>query len=412
MFKLLKNGLVLQPDFTFKKQSILIQDDIIYDVLEPDQTPLKPVDTEMDLDGQVVFPGLINGHDHLIDTCWHSIGKMPVENWYEWESSIHSEPDYKLQQKLSASDLYVVGMYKNVIAGATTIVDHYPSEVSGTFTNHELATILKYFYQTHSVSEKRLHWCSNILEQYRNTQGILPFILHAGEGTSKEISEELDYLNKIDALSKNTVLVDCCHLSDSELQLVASRNASIVWIPESCERIFGNQPDIKKITELGIKLCIGTDSSNTGTSNMHSAFKAAMKYSKDFINNSIKAKDLVKMSTIDAAKIFGIEKEAGSIVPGKRSDFIVFEDDGSDPFENFINLLPEDYSMVLHKGNMIVGNDEFRRLSSIDFSRYSEVKLNGVSKLVFGRPVQLIERIRNKLDTEIVFPFFDVTSDD
>lgn len=412
MFKLLKNGLVLQPDFSFKKQSILIQDNIIYDVLEPDQTPLKPVETEMDLDGQVVFPGLINGHDHLIDTCWNTLGEMPVENWYEWESSIHSEPDYKLQQKLSASDLYIVGMYKNVISGATTIVDHYPSEVSSTFTDHELATILKYFYQTHSVSEKRLHWCSNIIEQYRNTQGILPFILHAGEGTSKEISEELDYLNKIDALSKNTVLVDCCHLKESDLQLIASRNASIVWIPESSEKVFAAQPNIKQILELGIKLCIGTDSSNTGTSNMHTAFRTAMKYSAEHLNNAITAKDLVKMATMDAAKIFGIEKITGTIVPGKSSDFIVFADNGSDPFENFINLLPKEYSMVLHKGNMIVGNDEFRRLSSIDFSRYSEVKLDGVSKLLFGRPVQLIERIRHKLGKEIVFPFFDVTSDD
>ena len=412
MFKLLKNGLVLQPDFTFKKQSILIQNEIISDILEPDQAPLKPVDTDVDLDGQVVFPGFINGHDHLIDTCWHPLGKMPVENWYEWESSIHSEQDYKLQQKLSASDLYIVGMYKNVISGATTIVDHYPAEVSGTFTDHELATILKYFYQTHSVSEKRLHWCSNIAEQYRNTQGILPFILHAGEGKSKEISEELDYLNKIDALSKNTVLVDCCHLKDSDLQLIASRNASIVWIPESCERLFGAQPDIKRIIELGIKVCIGTDSSNTGTSNMYTAFKSALKYSSDFLENKLTVKDLIKMATLDASKIFGIEKEAGSIVPGKYSDFIVFEDDGSDPFERFIKLHPQEYSMVIHKGNMIVGNDEFRRLSSIDFSRYSEVKLEGVSKLLFGRPVQLIERIRNKLGSEIVFPFFNVTSDD
>ena len=411
MFKFLKNGLVLQNDFTLKKQSILIQDDIIYDVLEPDQTPLKPIETEIDLDGQIIFPGLINGHDHLIDTSWHSLGNMPVENWYEWESSIHSEPDYKLQQKLSASDLYIVGMYKNVISGATTIVDHYPSEVSGTFTNHELATILKYFYQAHSVSEKRLHWCHNLAEQYRNTQGILPFIIHAGEGKSKEISEEIDSLNKIEALSKNTVLVDCCFLNDLDLQLIASKNASIVWIPESSERIFNRQPDLKKIIELGIRVCIGTDSSNTGTSNMHTAFKAAKKYSSDFLNNSISSKDLVKMATLDAANIFGIEKEAGSIVPGKRSDFIVFEDDGSDPFDNFINRLPEDYSMVIHKGNMMVGNDEFRR-TSVDFSHYSEVKLNGVSKLLFGRPVQLIERIRNKLDKEITFPFFDVSSDD
>ena len=208
------------------------------------------------------------------------------------------------------------------------------------------------------------------------------------------------------------MLVDCCHLKESDFQLIASKNASIVWIPESSERIFACQPDIKTIRELGIKICIGTDSSNTGTSNMHSAFRAALKYSSDFLNNTLTPKDLVKMATLDAAKIFGIEKEAGSLVPGKRSDFIVFEDNGSDPFENFINLLPEEYSMVIHRGNMIVGNDEFRRISSVDFSRYSEVKLNGVSKLLFGRPVQLIERIRNKLDKEIVFPFFDVSSED
>ena len=352
MFKFLKNGLVLQQDFTLKKQSILVQDDIIYDILEPDQIPLKNVETEIDLDGQIIFPGLINGHDHLIDTSWHSLGKMPVDNWYEWEASIHSEPDYKLQQKLSATDLYIVGMYKNVISGATTIVDHYPSEVSGTFTNHELASILKYFYQAHSVSDKRLHWCHNIAEQYRNTQGILPFIIHAGEGKAKEISEEIDNLNKIDALSKNTVLVDCCYLNDSELQLIASKNASIVWIPESSEKIFGRQPDLKTIRELGIKVCIGTDSSNTGSSNMYTAFKAAKKYSADFLNNSISSKDLVKMATIEAAKIFGLEKEAGSLVPGKSSDFIVFEDNGSDPFDNFINMKPEDYSMVIHKGHI------------------------------------------------------------
>ena len=70
MFKLLKNGLVLQPDFSLKKQSILIQDNIIYDVLEIGKDPLKSVETEIDLDGQIVFPALINGHDHLIDTSW------------------------------------------------------------------------------------------------------------------------------------------------------------------------------------------------------------------------------------------------------------------------------------------------------------------------------------------------------
>ncbi|HMM61488.1 MAG TPA: hydrolase, partial [Candidatus Rifleibacterium sp.] len=72
-------------------------------------------------------------HDHLIDTCWKGIGETPVENWYDWDRSMRSTAEYKLLQKLSVTDLYIVGMYKNVLSGVTTVVDHFPAEVSGTF---------------------------------------------------------------------------------------------------------------------------------------------------------------------------------------------------------------------------------------------------------------------------------------
>lgn len=413
MFNLIKNGLVLQPDFSFKKQNILTQNETIYELLEPDEVPSKPVSSVMDLDGQVIFPGLINGHDHLIDTNWRPLGNMPVENWYEWESTIHSEPDYKLMQKLSASDLYVVGMYKNVISGATTIVDHFPSEVSGTFINHPIASILKNYYLAHSVSEKRLHWCSSIADQYRRSQGVIPFILHTGQGKSKEITDEIENLNRIGALERNTVLVGCEFLKESDLQLIASKQASIVWIPESSERLFNAQPNIKLIRDLGIKLCLGTDSTNTGSRNLQTAFSAALKHSAEFLNNSLTAKDLINMVTAESANIFGISKKVGTIAPGKNADFVIFEQqENEDPLETFIKLTPEDFSMVIHKGRIIIGNEEFKRISAIDFSHYSEVKLNDVNKIMLGRPVQLIERICNKLNKDIKFPFFDVTSED
>ncbi|HAE40799.1 MAG TPA: hypothetical protein DCG57_19515, partial [Candidatus Riflebacteria bacterium] len=70
MFKLFANAQVLQPDMSLQHCDLLVQDDSLYDLLEPGSKCNKPVESEVDLDGQIVFPGLINSHDHLIDSCW------------------------------------------------------------------------------------------------------------------------------------------------------------------------------------------------------------------------------------------------------------------------------------------------------------------------------------------------------
>ena len=413
MFKLFSNGMVLQPDMSFKQSNILVQNETIYDMLEPGQTPEKLVESEVDLHGQIVFPGLINAHDHLIDTCWQPLGETPVDNWYEWDHSMRTDPLYKLMQKLSVTDLYTVGMYKNVISGATTVVDHFPAEVSGTFANHDLTTLLEHFYLAHSASENQLQWGRNAIEQFNQARGILPFIIHAGEGKSKEIKEEIETLNRLGALEKNTVLVNGTCLQESDLQLITSKGASLVWLPESSSRIFGQQPDIRRIIELGIPLTIGTDSSASGSSGIIQDLAKALEFSRQNLDNMISAQDLVKMVTIDAARIFGIEKHSGSLAPGKRANFIVFNDrENVDPFEHFISLKPENFSMVIHKGTMVVGNDEFRKLSSIDFTQYSEVRINGIAKLLYGRPIQLLDRIRHKLGMDITFSFFNLTAEE
>jgi len=381
--------------------------------MAPDQKPIKPVDSEIDLEGRFVFPGLINSHDHLIDTCWTSLGSFPVQNWYEWDHSARASDEYKQLQRLSVTDLYIIGMYKNAISGVTTVVDHFPAEVSGTFVRHELTSLLEHFYLAHSVSSHQLSWGRNIAEQFSQARGILPFIIHIGEGTDKEISEELETLNRMGALDRNTVLANGTFLQEGDLQVIASKNSSLIWLPTSSQNIFNHQPDISRILDLGIPMALGTDSSTTGATNLLAEMKAALNYSQNCLNGRLSGKDIVEMATITAARIFGIEKNQGSIAHGKSADFVVFENvDGSDPFECFINHRPEYFSMVVHKGNMITGNDEFRKISSVDFSQYSEVRVNGVTRLLYGRPVQMLERIRHKLGHEIVFPFFNIEAED
>jgi cytosine/adenosine deaminase-related metal-dependent hydrolase len=414
MLKLFRNGKILYPDFSIKKANLLIQDDIIYDIFPPEEVPLKPIDADINLEGQIIFPGLINAHDHLVDTCWQGLGATPVENWYDWDTSVKESDSYKAMQKLSVTDLYTLGMYKNVISGATTVVDHFPSEVSKTFQKHQLVSLLEHYYLTHSVSSHQLHWGRNISEEFKNASGIIPFILHIGQGTSKEIREELETLNRLGALGENTILVDGCFLTENDLQLIASKRSSMVWLPKASQRIFAKQPDIEKILELKIPLTIGTDSSVTGSADLLSELRVARDICKNHFNDCLNGEQLLKMVTLDAAKIFGIEKLAGSIEPGKSADFVIFEEaqNCTDHFEHFINLNTEDLSMVVHKGAMVIGNEEFRSFASVDFSLYSEVRFNNSSKILFGRPIQLMDRICHKLDMDLKFPFFPVSGEE
>lgn len=227
---------------------------------------------------------------------------------------MRSTAEYKLLQKLSVTDLYIVGMYKNVLSGVTTVVDHFPAEVSGKL----LPVMSSSPCSSTSISCIQLriisfHGGRNIQEQFNQARGILPFILHIGEGTSKEITEEIETLNRLGVRPPNTILVNGTHLQDADLQLIASRGCTLVWLPTSSQNIFGRQPDIKRAVELGIPLTLGTDSSVTGSTHLLGELKKALEFSRNHLESMISAKDLVEMTTLNAARAFGLEKQTGTL---------------------------------------------------------------------------------------------------
>jgi hypothetical protein len=314
-------------------------------------------------------------------------------------------------QKLSVTDLYVLGMYKNILSGATSVVDHFPVEISSTFYEHSLTSLVENFNLVHSVSSKGLEWGRNLVEEYKNTKGIIPFITHIGQGNNEELKSELETLKRLGALESNTILVDCCFLTDDDLNQVAGKNASIVWLPGSSRNIFSHQPNIKKILELDISLAIGTDGSNTGSGDMLQELRKALEYCRNSVAPDFRAEEIIKMATKNASEMLGIDKQVGSIKKGKKANFIVFEaEENDDPFETLLQMNAEELSMVIHNGLMIVGDDRFRKVSAIDFRLYSEVRINDKAKLLYGRPLELIDRLCHKLDRKINFPFFNVKS--
>lgn len=104
------------------------------------------------------------------------------------------------------------------------------------------------------------------------------------------------------------------------------------------------QVNLQRLHQAGVNIATGTDAGNSGTFHASSYYAelAAMK-TAGFSNV-----ELLKMSTINAAKTLGKEDQYGSLEVNKKADILVLN---QNPLEDVQHLLDMDY--MVHKGQLI-----------------------------------------------------------
>src|ERR1700744_6413118 len=77
-------------------------------------------------DNAIAFPGLINSHDHLEFNLFPQLGNKKYNNYVEWGTDIHlnNKPLIDNVLKIPKSLRAEWGIYKNLINGVTTVVNH------------------------------------------------------------------------------------------------------------------------------------------------------------------------------------------------------------------------------------------------------------------------------------------------
>ncbi|MBF0547190.1 MAG: amidohydrolase family protein [Candidatus Riflebacteria bacterium] len=397
MQKLLENARVLTPDFTIWEGNILVSGERIAGLLAKSDIPGVQIDQQIDLKEKLVFPSLINSHDHLYDSFWPPFNGLKYNNWFEWDSAFRASENFINKQKLSVADLYSLGMYKNVLSGTGLIVDHFPLDVVSNFFQKPLVNLLEHFFLAHSASTKSPEWGAGLKEEFRKTRGILPFVLHVEEGFDPEILQEIETINRMDVLADNTVIINGIGLSDADLELICSKNASLVWCPVANNQVFGKDTPIGNIFKKGIKCALGTDSSIKGSLGIMDDLRFGLKVLREKTFLKDPQRTLLEMTTSIPAEIFRISKDYGSIEKGKIANFLIFEDLFNDPLNSFFDLSPSKISLLMNRGNLVYGEEEYRAACSLDFEQYSETLVEGKTKIIWGHPIQLLSRVNNKL---------------
>ncbi len=361
----------------------------------------------IDADNSIIMPGLINTHTHAAMAYFRGLADdLPLDIWLNrhiWPAEakyvnaefVKRAGELACLEMLKAgvtsyNDMYFFGQamaepaiksnlrafigisildFKNPEAGIKEAI-----ALAKEYKNNEFIKII--------LAPHAIYTCSkdNLLKIKAVTEAEdLRIHIHVSE-TKKEVEDSekaygktpVEYLDELGLLSEKLTAAHSVWLSDNDLKIYKNRGVRVAHCPISNMKLASGAAPLKQMMELGITVGLGTDgAASNNTLDLFSDMRACALLHK--VNNydptAISAKEIVKMATIDGAKVLGEEKEIGSLEIGKKADIITINLDKPhltpiyDPYSHLIYCVNgEDVENVIVNGKIIMKNREVKTL--------------------------------------------------
>ncbi|MGA9854279.1 MAG: TRZ/ATZ family hydrolase [Gammaproteobacteria bacterium] len=130
-------------------------------------------------------------------------------------------------------------------------------------------------------------------------------------------------LAELGLLTPNLMAVHMTQLLDAEINELADQGTHVIHCPESNLKLASGFCPVAKLLAAGVNVAIGTDSAASNNDldmigEMHSAALLAKGVSGDAA--ALPATTVLRMATLNGARALGIDRETGSLLPGKWAD--------------------------------------------------------------------------------------------
>ena len=362
----------------------------------------------VDLPGHVIFPGLVNAHDHLhLNAVPPLRAAAPFPNSYAWAEGFGAHfraPEVVAALALPAAIRCWQGGLKNLLAGTTTVAHHDPWDAVFDETNFPVR-LLRRFGWCHSLGQaprdglpgKVLDRLAGlfggpspfgppVIESFRATPAGAPFVIHLAEGTDAIARGELARLDALGCLSANTLLVHGVALARDDIDRVIARGAGVVWCPSSNLALLGATLAPRRLFEAG-RLALGTDSRLSGGRDLLDELGGAA------ARGELTPAELLRLVTADGARLLAMP-EVGGLAPGKCADAVIVrqradqrgDDDshgqGDDPAERLARCRRADLRAVVRDGRPVVGDPDLAGWFAAAGVEVVSVTLDGRPKLL------------------------------
>jgi cytosine/adenosine deaminase-related metal-dependent hydrolase len=371
-------------------KDIQVQDGKIKSVTNNEKTLQNDAkELRIEFENAIAFPGLINSHDHLDFNLFPQMGNRIYNNYLEWGKDIHIQNketiDAVLKIPLHLRTQW--GLYKNLLNGVTTVVNH------GAKLNiqNPFITVLQNNHSLHSIQFEK-YWRLKLNNFFAKKQ---PYVIHAGEGTDEMAHKEIDTLIKMNFLNKNVFTVHGVAMDEEQ----AKNFKGLVWCPDSNFFLLNATADIKRL-KTKTRILFGTDSTLTADWNLWNHLRLARK--TELMNDHELFNTLTKTPSIAWE-----QNHIGAISINKNADLVIAKSVGSKGFEAFYSLNPQDFQLILHEGKIRLFDEEIKDQLMVDhfpMSQFSKIIVNGKCKYVYGD----LNELKNetvKCNSEVSLPF-------
>jgi 5-methylthioadenosine/S-adenosylhomocysteine deaminase len=321
----------------------------------------------LDARGQLVLPGFINGHTHVPMTLLRGLkDDVTLDVWlknyiFPAEAKNVNEDFVRWGTRLAAAEM--------IRGGITTFADMYYFEdaiaeetkaagmrgilgeswldfpAPDNKTDAQRAAYTEKFLQRwqndplihaapapHSIylcSPKTLHDAQALARKYH-----APILIHVAE-IKKELDDSLkqngvtpvQYMERLNLLGPDIIAAHCVWVNEADRKLLAQQGVGCVHNPSSNMMLASGVAPVIEERAAGIAVGLGTDGpagSNNDLDLMEEMDLAAklQKITK-MDPRALTARAVVQMATIEGAKAVHLEREIGSLEPGKKADLIL-----------------------------------------------------------------------------------------
>jgi 5-methylthioadenosine/S-adenosylhomocysteine deaminase len=208
----------------------------------------------------------------------------------------------------------------------------------------------------------------------------VPLLMHVAEAPTETDymaktyqSRTVAYLEKIGFLSPRLLGAHAVHVNEDEIAILKRRDVGIAHCPQSNMKLSSGAAPIPQMLKAGIRLGLGTDAAASNNDlDLWEEIDTAAKLHKLIANDPtvVSASQAFEMATLGGARAIHLEKEIGSLEPGKRADLIVVDLDALHltPMYNLYTTLvystkSSDVTDTIVNGRILMRN---RRLLSLD----------------------------------------------
>ena len=372
---------------------------------------IKDLEVDKVIDGHnfITMPGFINSHTHVGMSFFRNYGDD--NDLMTWLNNYIFPAEDKLNEELVyyASLLSFAEMIKT---GTTTFADmyFYQEETIKALDKAKLRAQIARGLSSPDENDYRIKECIELYEKYNGKDGKIEIALgpHAVYTTDK------DYLKKIAGIAAKykmpihihlsetkfendecmkkygqspTEVFDACgifenrtiaahgvHLSDGDLDILRSKNVSILHNPSSNLKLSSGICDVSRLMDKRINVALGTDSaSSNNKQSMLKEIEVAALISKLKSADNLKAFDVLKMATINGAKALDLGDKVGTVEEGKCADLIMINIDNINHIPNndliasiCYSTYENDISYVFIDGELVYENGEYSYLDIED----------------------------------------------